>query len=131
MKGYVVRSGGGVNGNAELKASAGSTGGALTLMESRTTGGAPSHVHTREDECMYVKEGAITVQCGDDTFGADAGSFVFLPRDVPHAWDVDGEEAVVLIITVPGGFEDFLREWHEADGDARNEVAARHGIQML
>jgi quercetin dioxygenase-like cupin family protein len=131
MKGYVVRSGEGVNGDAELKASAASTGGALTLMESRTAGGAPSHVHSREDECMYVKEGAITVHCGGDTFGADAGSFVFLPRGVPHAWDVDSDEAVVLIITVPGGFEDFLREWHEAGGDARNEVAARYGIQML
>jgi len=131
VNGYMVRSGEGVGSDAELKASAASTGGALTLMESRASGGAPPHVHSREDECMYVVEGSITVRCGDDTFTADPRSFFFLPRGVPHSWDVNGDEAVVLIITAPGGFEDFLREWHEAEGEARNAVAARHGIQML
>jgi mannose-6-phosphate isomerase-like protein (cupin superfamily) len=69
MKGYMVAAGEGVGGaDPELKASAASTDGALTLIESRTTGGAPPHVHSREDECMYVVEGSITVQCGDDLF---------------------------------------------------------------
>jgi mannose-6-phosphate isomerase-like protein (cupin superfamily) len=132
MKGYVVGAGEGVEGaDPELKASAASTDGALTLIESRTTGGAPPHVHSREDECMYVVEGSITVRCGDDLFRAGPRSFVFLPRGTPHSWDVQGDEAVVLIITVPGGFEGFLREWHDAEGSARDAVAARHGIRML
>src|SRR6266540_1837872 len=42
-----------------------------------------------------------------------------------------GEEAVVRIITVPGGFEDFMRERHEAEGDAWDTVAARYWIRML
>jgi mannose-6-phosphate isomerase-like protein (cupin superfamily) len=132
MKGYVVGAGEGVEGaDPELKASAASTDGALALIESRTTGGAPPHVHSREDECMYVVEGSITVRCGDDLFRAGPRSFVFLPRGTPHSWDVQGDEAVVLIITVPGGFEGFLREWHDAEGSARDAVAARHGIRML
>jgi mannose-6-phosphate isomerase-like protein (cupin superfamily) len=138
MKGYVVGAGEGVGGaDPELKASAASTDGVLTLIESRTTGGAPHHVHSREDECMYVVEGSISVRCGDDLFRAGPRAFVFLPRGTPHSWDVEGDDAVVLIITVPGGFEGFLREWHDAEGSARdrgrgpawNPDAATAGIE--
>jgi mannose-6-phosphate isomerase-like protein (cupin superfamily) len=132
VRGYVVGAGQGVTDHdPELKASRASTGGALTLIESDTTGGAPLHVHRDEDECFYVLEGSITVRCGDEGFEADRRSFVFLPRGVPHSWDVVGDRAVVLIITVPGGFEEFMREYHEAEPARRNEVAARHGIEML
>ena len=80
---------------------------------------------------MYVVEGSITVRCGDDLFRGGPRSFVFLPRGTPHSWDVEGDEPVVLILTVPGGFEGFMREWHDAEGSARDSVAARHGIRML
>jgi mannose-6-phosphate isomerase-like protein (cupin superfamily) len=120
---------------AGVKASRTSTGGTLTLIESRTRGGAPWHVHSRDDECFYVVEGSITVQCGEEVFEAGPRSFVFLPRGVPHAWDVGGEGiATVLMITVPAGLDEFLREYHAA-GSAPNEVkdqiAAKYGIQWV
>jgi quercetin dioxygenase-like cupin family protein len=131
--GYVVGPGEGVPGGADtaLKASSESTGGALTVFDSDTDGGAPRHVHSREDECFYVMDGTISVECGDEAWEAGPGAFVFLPRGVPHAWDVVGERARVLILTVPAGFEGFMREFHEADGAARAEVARRHGIEFL
>lgn len=100
----MLKPGEGVAGfDSEVKASKPSTRGALTLIESETTGGAPMHVHSREDECFYVLAGTIRVTCGDDLFEAGPGSFVFLPRGIPHSWDVlDGCVATVLIITVPG-----------------------------
>ena len=64
---YVLHAGEGVGGAADVKASRASTGGALTLIESRTDGGAPRHVHQREDEFFYVVEGTITVECGEET----------------------------------------------------------------
>ncbi len=77
---YVLGPGQGVPGfGADVKASHASTGGALTAMESRTRGGAPMHVHSREDECFYVVEGTIIGRCGEDTFEAGPRSFVFLP----------------------------------------------------
>jgi len=132
-RGYVLGAGEGVPGSDDpaLKASSESTGGALTLFESDATGGAPRHVHSREDECFYVAEGVISVECGDETYEAGARSFVFLPRGIPHSWDVVGERATVLIITVPAGLEEFLREFHEAEGPARLEVGRRHGIEFL
>jgi quercetin dioxygenase-like cupin family protein len=133
--GYVLGPGEGVEGDAALKASGASTGGSLTLIESRTRGGAPWHVHSREDECFYVLEGTLTVHCGAETFTAGPRSFVFLPRGVPHAWDVAGDEATLLIITTPGGFEAFLRDLHAAalplSDEAADRIAAKYGLAWV
>jgi mannose-6-phosphate isomerase-like protein (cupin superfamily) len=120
--------------SADVKANHASTGGALTLIESRTTGGAPLHVHSRDDECFYVVDGAISVRCGQQRFEAGAGSFVFLPRGIPHQWDVLGGLATVLIITVPAGLDDFLREYHAAGAqpeDVKAQIAAKYGVKFL
>ena len=59
---YVLAAGEGVpDFDGSVKASRGSTGGALTFIESRTDGGAPMHVHEREDEYFYVVEGTLEV----------------------------------------------------------------------
>jgi mannose-6-phosphate isomerase-like protein (cupin superfamily) len=131
---YVVHPGEGVAGyDASVKASGLSTGGNLTVIESRTKGGAPWHVHSREDEYFYVVEGSIIVRCGEEVFDAGPRSFVFLPRGVPHSWDVRGEEVVTLLMmTAPAMLEEFLREFHAAASrEDRDVVAARYGIQFL
>ena len=131
LSGYVLHAGEGVGGAADVKASRASTGGALTLIESKTDGGAPRHVHQREDEFFYVVEGTITVECGEETWEAGPRAFVFLTRGVPHAWDVVSDEATVLLLTVPAGLEEFLGEYHTAAGPARDDVAAKYGIEFL
>lgn len=132
MRGYVLQAGEGLGGDSSLKASGATTAGMFTLIESRTTGGAPLHVHTREDEYFYVLEGAISVRLGDERFEAGAGSFVFLPRKVPHEWDVIGDEATLLLMTVPAGLDTFLNEYHAAASKgARDAVAAKYGITFL
>src|SRR5437660_10683408 len=108
---YLVLPGEGVAGfDASVKASRDSTGGNLSVIESRTRGGAPWHVHTREDEYFYVVEGTIVVHLGQETYEAPAGSFVFLPGEVPHAWDVGGDGlATRLMMTAPALLEGLLR----------------------
>ena len=102
------------------------------MIESRTAGGAPWHVHSREDEYLYVLEGEITVWCGNQEYNAGPRSFVFLPRGTPHAWEVKSPgKATVLMMTVPGMLEEFLREFHAAPTDQRNAVAERYGITFL
>ena len=115
-----------------VKASVGSTAGALTVIESCTAGGAPWHVHTREDEYFYVLEGRIVVWCGQQEFHAGPGSFVFLPRGIPHAWDVESKEkARLLMMTVPGMLEGFLKEFHGASPEQRSAVAAKYGLTFF
>lgn len=130
-KGYFLQPGEGVT-DASTKATGASTNGDLTLIESRTTGGAPLHVHTREDEYFYVLEGTLKVRLDDDVFEAGPRSFVFLPRGIPHEWDVVGDEATLLMLTVPAGLDEFLNEFHAAPtAEARSQVAAKYGITFL
>ena len=96
-----------------IKASIESTGGALALIEAVVSPGmtAPWHVHHREDEMFYVLEGTVLFKCGDELFQAEAGSFVFLPRDIPHSYKNIGEtNARWLILTTPAGIERFFME---------------------
>lgn len=91
-----------------VKATAATTGGAFGLVESLIAPGfsPPLHVHHREDESFYVLEGELSMRCGDRTFRASAGSFVFLPRDVPHTFVVEGDApARMLTLLTPGGGE--------------------------
>ena len=94
-----------------IKATAKSTGGAYGLVESWIPAGAspPLHIHRREDEAFWVMEGTVTFRAGDETITARPGSFVFLPRDVPHTFVVDGAEpAHILTLLTPGGGEQFF-----------------------
>jgi len=79
LTGYVVPAGAGLAGDPGLKASQPSTGGALSVFEISIRARPPLHVHDREDECLYGLDGELSIRCGNDAFGAAAGSFVFPP----------------------------------------------------
>jgi mannose-6-phosphate isomerase-like protein (cupin superfamily) len=104
-----------------VKATAATTGGAFGLLESWIAPGfsPPLHVHHRDDESFYVLEGELTMKCGDRTFRATAGAFVFLPRDVPHTFVVEGgQPARMLTLLTPGGGEGvFIDGGRPAEGD--------------
>ena len=114
-RGYAVGPGEGVRGRAhDVKASGQATGGNLTVIEIAIDGGPPRHTHRHEDESLYVFTGVLDIQCGDEEFYAEPGSFVFLPRHFPHAFrTVDGPATALLIVT-PGGLDEYFAELHAA-----------------
>ena len=92
-------------------ATAAQTGGAFGLVEHVMPPGAasPWHVHHAEDEAFYVVEGALTFRCGDQELRAGPGTFVYGPREIPHAFRVEGSHPVrLLLLCTPGGFEQFI-----------------------
>lgn len=94
-----------------VKADAASTGGGFGLVESWIPAGSspPLHIHNREDESFWVLEGRIRFRCDESDIEAGPGSFVFLPRGVPHTFVVEGEEtAHILTLLTPGGGERFF-----------------------
>jgi quercetin dioxygenase-like cupin family protein len=94
-----------------IKASAATTGGRVAVIEHVGTAGlgSPLHVHRNEDEWFYVMEGELTFVIGGDTITAPGGSFVYGPRDIPHAFSVTSPQARFLLVTEPAGLENFVR----------------------
>ena len=116
------------------------TGGTLAIVEHPVAAGmaAAPHTHTKEDELSYVLEGAIRVWIGTDEFTAPAGSYVYKPRNIEHAfWNPGPAPARLLEIIWPAGLEDFFRRMTELvarrDPSAESlmrEVGRAHGIVM-
>jgi quercetin dioxygenase-like cupin family protein len=101
------------NGGLELfKATADLTNGHFAAVELRARKGfaSPLHIHRTEDEFFVVLSGEVRVRHGDEILEAVAGSLAYGPRDVPHAFRVDSEEARLLLFFAPGGVERFFRE---------------------
>jgi len=119
-----------------FKAAASDTAGAFSVIEivQRRGGEPPLHVHHREDEAFYLLEGEMTFHVGEQRLQARTGSFVFLPRDVPHSFTVDGDgEAKVLQLSSPPGIEQFFRDWGERplDVEAMAQALAGYGVDFV
>ena len=71
------------------------------------------HVHHFEDEGFYILEGEMTFYVGEQTIKAQPGSFLFGPKDVPHAFRLDSRPARLLFILSPARFEGLIREMGE------------------
>jgi hypothetical protein len=81
----------------------------------------------------------------EDTFRAGAGSFVHLPKDIPHAYEnVGAGPARFLTLMVPAGVEKFFEEvgkpgddvsspprFEEADIEKLLAVAPKYGAEIL
>jgi quercetin dioxygenase-like cupin family protein len=103
-----------VRGNRFMfKATANEVGGGFAVVETilHPVAAAPAHVHDDTDEAVYVIEGRLVLEVGDERFDATPGSFAFLPRAVPHRYlpQEPGPVRVLWMLT-PSGFEDFWRE---------------------
>jgi mannose-6-phosphate isomerase-like protein (cupin superfamily) len=71
----------------------------------------PLHVHTREAEAWFVLDGTLTYRAGAELVRLAAGDFLYLPRDVPHAFRTTGSTPVrYLALTLPGDLLDLYDE---------------------
>lgn len=100
-----------LNGLA-LKAGTAETDGAVAVYEGALPGhtsGPALHVHDREDEALYVIEGEATLKLGGEVSTAASGSFIWMPRGVPHSFANLGDVPLRLLgFAVPSGVEELL-----------------------
>ena len=141
-----------MGGLATIKATAEQTGGQYSLVEILVPEFPMEesllHVHHFEDEGFYILEGEMTFYVGDETIKARPGSFLFGPKDVPHAFSVDSGPARLLFVLSPAGMEGLIREMgeparslsippqpeeppDEAEMERLMAIAARYGGEML
>jgi mannose-6-phosphate isomerase-like protein (cupin superfamily) len=126
-------------GDLALKAGAAQTAGAVSVYEGglrARTAGPPLHVHDSADEALYVLEGEVTIRLGQQTIRAEAGSFVWMPRGVPHTFANRGiAPARMLGLAVPGGIEDLLasvpRDGRPVDQAQMTALGEKFGSRMV
>jgi quercetin dioxygenase-like cupin family protein len=110
------------------------TGGVLTALENVVApgDGPPLHIHANEDESWYVLEGRLRFRLGDERSDAPHGSFVFVPRGVPHCFQNVGEApARILVAFTPSGMETFFDRFAELpDGPVDPDVFGRLGADV-
>lgn len=90
-----------------IMASGRQTGNRLSLLEQLMPAGLgpPTHRHPDAVEGFYVVEGTCSFNAQGQTVPAGPGTFVLLPRRLPHSFSVDTTEARVLNFYAPAGFE--------------------------
>jgi len=100
-----------------IKLSGEDTDGAFSLLEVELNGdGPPQHIHKTEDESFYVLEGEVKFLLGEHTSIAKAGTFVYIPRGMRHAFcRVDKNNAKLLSMFTPAGFEKFFKDAVDLD----------------
>jgi quercetin dioxygenase-like cupin family protein len=117
------------------------TGGRFALLEHTIPPralAAPMHTHEHEDEYSLVLEGRVGVQIGDAVVEAGPGELIRKPRGIPHAfWNAGDEEARLLELISPAGFEAYFAEMAPIlnaagppDVVALREVQGRYGLTM-
>ena len=111
-----------------MKATAEETDGAFVLLEDRMARGKPTplHTHPHEDETIIVLEGEILVYAEGREHRVGPRGVAVAPREVPHAFMVTSEGAIILSMQTPGSGEAFYRDATEpatADTDpARTDL---------
>lgn len=114
------------------------SGGKFAIVETAAAYGVdpPCHIHSREDEVVYVLAGRALVQVGELFHRIGVGECIYLPRGCEHAILAESPEARLLLITLPAGIEGYYRELdlvsdeEAADVERLIAVAARYGLMI-
>ena len=111
--------------------------GALAALEAGAPPGEgpPLHFHGREDETVYVLEGNFRFKLGEDLSTIGPGTFVFIPRGLPHTWQCIGDRPGRFLFTfAPAGMEGFfdrLSSMTKFDLEEFRAAAAEHGMEVV
>ena len=116
------------------------TGGAYYLCEAifGPESGSPLHIHHKEDEVIYVLEGAIEIRLDKDRLHLPAGGIVHLPKHIPHGLYNPLKTSLKIIVhAIPGGLEHYFDEVEAAlqngslDTETHTKISAKYGLEWL
>jgi quercetin dioxygenase-like cupin family protein len=102
------------------------TGGRLTALETIAAPGEGPllHTHAGEDEGLLIVDGRFRFRLGDRLEQASIGSFVYVPRGVPHTWQNIGVgPGRMFVIFTPSGMERFFDAFAALEAPDRDAFA--------
>ena len=73
----------------------------------------PLHVHSHEDEFWYILEGEIRFTIADETVTGSPGTFAYIPKGVPHTFQIMTETARWFGVGAPAGLDQWFFETGE------------------
>jgi len=73
----------------------------------------PLHSHTREDEIWFVLEGEIAFTLGEKIIIGGPGTFVYIPRNTPHTFQVRSATARWFGFGISGNLDQWFFETGE------------------
>lgn len=95
------------------------------------------HIHENEEELVYLVQGRIEVELGDDKLIAETGTCALLPRGIPHGYrNIGDAESRLLAILLPGRLDGFFsnlsREFAEdrPHEDAIATLCGQYGLRF-
>ena len=116
------------------------SGGWAFAIESNAPGfESPLHMHHTEDGAFFILEGVLSMTLGDLQVEATPGTFVFMPKDVPHSFKVISPEAARWI-NVQGPTGDWskltkrldsMMKAGEVDMATRAGLSQEHGLEII
>ncbi|MFD0766415.1 cupin domain-containing protein [Mucilaginibacter lutimaris] len=89
------------------------SGGTLTILEKEVSVGAGSPTHTceHEDKVILITEGNFTLYANGESYEAEKGANIFIPRGTLHSIINTGTQTGKLLITLtPAGHENFCKD---------------------
>lgn len=105
------------------------------LLTVPSQGGAPLHIHHKNDETLFVQSGEFTFQVNDEISEAPQGSFVYLPRGVPHKFtNVGASEGRLIGTFTPAGTFEFFNALTKLPQDNFDEIvrlSTEYGHEVL
>ena len=97
----------------------------------------PPHLHRATDETFLIESGEIEVNLGGELLRGRRGDVIYLPKGIPHAPRVLGNDGLtVVVVCVPGGFDRFFAACAEEFKKGEPELpllvklAAEYGIEF-
>jgi quercetin dioxygenase-like cupin family protein len=98
---------------------------------------APLHRHSREDEYSYILRGRVGALLGEEVVYGGPGDLIYKPRGQWHTfWNAGDDEAILLEIISPAGFEKYFEELIELfpngkpDREKIGPIAQRYGLEI-
>lgn len=129
------------NFQAVVLADGGRSPGDLTVLQTQGEPpgfGPPLHRHRDAAEAFFVLEGEYLMFLEDEQHHCPPGSFVYVPRDVPHTFKVTSAgPGKKLNLFTPAAMVGFFEELAAAEGSGTatpellDEIATRHHMDVL